>query len=216
MKKTTLQSTSYPFLLYFMRDDKAELTVEDEKVNIYYNNQKVKYETMSWLFIFLLKHALPIWFIWAIFDTSVFKAIDNWFVPVVIMLFIIPATWIFKNKRHFIIFYFVIILTSMYFVATRASHLVNDINYSFTVDALLFFSLFLIYDMYVTYKRFKYYYIKDVALNVKYKLGNKKFTIGFWKLKKTFVFSKKRTTLANFNLTGTFVKVPNSIDWSKK
>lgn len=216
MKKTALLSTSYPFLLYFMRDDKAELTVEDEKVNIYYDNQKVEYETMNWFYIFCLKHALPIWFLYAIFDMSVFKAIDNWLVPVVIMLFIIPAIWIFKHKRHFMIFYFAIILSSMYYVATNQSDLVYDINYSFTVDALLFFFGFLIYDMYVTYKRFKYYYIKDVALNVKYKLGNKTFTIGFWKLKKTFVFSKKKTTIANFNLTGTFIKVPNSIDWSTK
>ena len=60
MKEAKIKSTRIPYFLYLMRDDRAKLVQEDDgNMNIYYDGQKVAYEKMNKLFIFLLKHTRP-------------------------------------------------------------------------------------------------------------------------------------------------------------
>jgi len=219
MKRQPLLSTRLPYLLYFMRDDKAELVREEnkQKAEIYYDNQKVEYQKMHPFFIFLLKHLIPILFLIAVVDISIFKAIDNWLIPFVLFLLVLPSFYIFKYKRHFTLFYFVGLIFLSTYVSMKMDYLVHDINFSFTIVTLVLAVVFITYDMYMTYKYYTYFFIKDVVMEVGYRTGQRKLTLGFWKLKKTFNFkSGSGKTLAKIRFIGTFVKVPNTIDWGSK
>lgn len=216
MKEAKLKSTRIPYFLYFMRNDKAKIVQEDDgDLNIYYDGQKVAYEKMGKPFIFLLKHLVPLWFLYSMFDISVFQAINNWFVPFVVLTVIAPVFYLYMYKSHYMLFYFLAIGILMYYVAVDGGTIIFDVNNSFNIVSLLIYVGYLGFDMYLTYKKFGYYYLKSVTTNIQVKSGRPHLTVGFWKLKKTFYFSKQPKTF-NIGLIGTFAKVPNDIEWSEK
>lgn len=217
MKEAILKSTILPYFLYYMRDDRAKLVKEDDGgISIYYDRQKVDYEKMSKVFIFLLKHLLPLWCVYSFFDISIYRAIDNWFVPFTLMALVLPSFYLFRFKSHFLIFYFASMFVLFYNIGTYHTDLIFDVNYSFNIVTYVIFIVYLTLDMYLTYTKFEYYYLKDVKTSIEYTKGRPHLTLGFWKLKKTFYFSKKVPKTFGVKLIGTFVKVPNDeeIEWS--
>lgn len=217
MKEAKLKSTRIPYLLYFMRSDKAKIVQEDNgELNIYFDGQKVAYEKIDKPFIFLLKHAVPLWFAYLFLDVSIFQAVNNWFVPFVVLSVIEPVFYLYMYKSHYMLFYFAGIGVLMYYVAVYGGDIVFDVNNSFSVVTLLIYVGYLTFDIYLTYTKFGYYYLKNVTTNIQVTKGHSYLTVGFWKLKKTFYFSKKPQRTFNIGLIGTFVKVPNDIEWSEK
>lgn len=216
MKEVKIKSTRIPYFLYFMRNDKAKIVKEDNgELNLYYEGAKVDYEKMSKPFIFLLKHLVPIVLLYNMFDISIFQAINNWLVPLVVFAVFVPVFYLYMYKSHLMLFYFFGIGVLMYYVAVYGDNLVFDVNYSFTIVTLISCLGFLAFDMYLTYKYFGYYYIKSVTTKVQVNNIRPHVTIGFWKLKKTIYFSKQPKSL-NIGFIGTFVKVPNEVTWSEK
>lgn len=217
MKEAKLKSTRIPYFLYLMREGRAKLVQEDDRsLNMYYDEKKVDYEKMNKLYIFFLKHLIPIALIYFMFDKSIFQAVDNWFVPFVVLIVVTPSLYLFMYKSYFLPFYFIGIIALQYYVVSNYPHIVFDINYSFNVVSLFIYIAYLLFDMYLTYKKYVYYYLKNVTTSIQYTKGRPHLTIGFWKLKKTFYFSKKAPETYSFGFIGTFVKVPNDdeIEWS--
>lgn len=213
MKEAHIRSTRIPYFLYFMRSDKAKIVKEDNgELNLYYEGAKVDYEKMSKPFIFLLKHLVPLLLLYGMFDISIFQAVNNWLVPLAVLVVIAPVFYLYMYKSHLMLFYFIGIGILMYYVAVYGGNMVFDVNYSFTIVTLLLYLAFLAFDMYVTYKYFGYYYIKSVTTKVQVKNIRPHLTIGFWKLKKTIYFSKQPKSF-NIGFIGTFVKVPNEVRW---
>ena len=180
MKEAKIKSTRIPYLLYFMRADKAKIVQEDNgTLNLYYEGQKVAYEKMGKPFIFLLKHVVPLWFLYLMFDASVFQAINNWFVPFVVLSIIAPVFYIYAYKSHYMLFYFFGIGILMYYVAIDGGNIVFDVNNSFAIVSLLIYVGYLGFDTYLTYKKFGYYYLKSVTTNVQVTTGRPHLTVAF-------------------------------------
>lgn len=216
MKEAKIKSTRIPYFLYFMRNDKAKIVKEDNgELNLYYEGKQVDYERMSKPFIFLLKHLVPIYLLYAMVNMSILQAINNWLVPLTVLAVILPVFYLYMYKSHLMLFYFIGIGALMYYVAVYGDNIILDINFSFTLVTWLLYFIFLVFDVYVTYKYFSYYYIKSVTTKVQVNNIRPHVTIGFWKLKKTFYFSKQPKSL-NIGLIGTFIKVPNEVTWSEK
>lgn len=216
MKEANIKSTRIPYFLYFMRNDKAKIVQEDNgELNLYYEGEKVDYEKMNKPFIFLLKHLVPIYLLYAMVSMSIFQAVNNWLVPLAVFAVIAPVFYLYMYKSHLMLFYFIGIGILMYYVAVYGDNIIIDVNFSFTLVTWFLYFVFLAFDIYLTYKHFGYYYIKSVTTKVQVKNMRPHLTIGFWKLKKTFYFSKQPKSIS-IGFIGTFVKVPNEVTWSEK
>lgn len=216
MKEAKIKSTRIPYFLYFMRDDKAKIVKNDDgELNLYYEGKQVDYEKMSKPFIFLLKHLVPIYLLFAMVNMSIFQAVNNWLVPLTVLAVIAPVFYLYMYKSHLMLFYFIGIGVLMYYVAVYGDDVILDVNFSFTLVTWLLYFIFLAFDIYLTYRHFGYYYIKSVTTKVQVKNMRPHLTIGFWKLKKTFYLSKQPKSIS-IGFIGTVVKVPNEVTWSEQ